>query len=166
VATPLLSRFAYVAGSIFAIAGYVGLATAQSGGVGVTDEDGIRGTLAAYNRALNGGETSMVLPLYTSDGVFMPPYSRSAVGRAAVGMAYDAVFEELTFHVKFNIAEVVVLAPTWAFVRTNSAGTTGHHSTGRTSAEANQELFILKKGDDGKWRIARYSFSPTNPPGT
>jgi hypothetical protein len=32
------------------------------------------------------------------------------------------------------------------------------------SAEGNQELFIFRKGDDCKWRIARYSFSPTNPP--
>jgi len=23
-------------------------------------------------------------------------------------------------------------------------------------------VFIFKKGDDGKWRIARYSFSTTN----
>jgi uncharacterized protein (TIGR02246 family) len=166
VATPLLSRFAFVAGLLLAISAYVGLAAAQSAGVGVSDEDGIRGTLDAYNRALNGGKTAMVLPLYSQDGVFMPPYSPSAIGRAAVGKAYDAVFEELTFHVKFNIAEVVVVAPTWAFVRTNSAGTTDHHSTGKTSAEANQELFILKKGDDGKWRISRYSFSPTNRPGT
>ena len=104
VATPLLSRFAFVAGLILAISGYVGLAAAQSGGVGVSDEDGIRGTLAAYNRALNGGKTAMVLPLYSQDGVFMPPYSPSAIGRAAVGKAYDAVFEELTFHVEFNIA--------------------------------------------------------------
>ena len=48
--------------------------------------------------------------------------------------------------------------------RTNSAGTTFHRSLGKKLAEANQELFIFKKGDDGKWRIARYSFSPTNPP--
>ena len=74
------------------------------------------------------------------------------------------VFDELKFHVKFTIAELVVVAPTWAFVRTNSAGTTDHHSTGKTTAEANQELFIFKKEGDGKWRIARYSFSPTNPP--
>ena len=32
------------------------------------------------------------------------------------------------------------------------------------AAEANQELFIFRKDDDGAWRIARYSFSPTNPP--
>jgi uncharacterized protein (TIGR02246 family) len=105
-----------------------------------------------------------VLPLYADDGVFMPPYSQSAIGKEAVRKAYDAVFEELKFNVKFAIAELVVMAPHWAYARTNSAGTTDHHSTGKTTAEANQELFIFKKGEDGKWRIARYSFSPTNPP--
>jgi hypothetical protein len=69
----------------------------------------------------------------------MPPYSPSAVGKDAVKTAYDAVFAELTFDVKFNIAELVVMGPTWAYVRTNSAGTTGHHSTGKTTAEANHE---------------------------
>lgn len=124
----------------------------------------IRSVLASYNDALNGGKTAAVLPLYTDDGIFMPPYSQSAVGKEAVRKAYDAVFDELKFHVKFSIEEIVVMASTWAYVRTNSAGTTEHHSTGRTTAEANQELFIFKKGGDDKWRIARYSFSPTNPP--
>jgi uncharacterized protein (TIGR02246 family) len=128
------------------------------------DEAAIREVMASYNDALNGGRTAAVMPLYADDGVFMPPYSQSAVGKAAVEKAYDAVFDELKFHVRFTIAELNVMAPSWAYVRTNSAGTTDHHSTGRTTAEANQELFIFRKGDDGKWRIARYSFSPTNPP--
>jgi uncharacterized protein (TIGR02246 family) len=128
------------------------------------DEAAIRDVMAAYNAALNGGKTAAVLPLYTEDGVFMSPYSQSAVGKDAVRVAYDAVFAELKFNVKFNIAELVVMAPTWAYVRTNSGGTTGHHSTGKIAAELNQELFIFKKGEDGIWRIARYSFSPTNPP--
>jgi len=120
--------------------------------------------MAAYNEALNGGSTAAVLPLYTDDGIFMPPYSPSAVGKEAVRKAYGAVFRELKFNVKFTIAELVVMAPSWAYVRTNSAGTTGHASTGKTTAEANQELFIFHKDGDGAWRIARYSFSPTNPP--
>jgi uncharacterized protein (TIGR02246 family) len=128
------------------------------------DEASIKEVMAAYNAALNGGKTSAVLPLYTDDGVFMPPYSQSAVGKDAVRKAYDAVFHELKFHVKFTVAELVVMAPMWAYVRTNSAGTTDHHSTGKTTAEANQELFIFRKESDGNWRIARYSFSPTNPP--
>jgi uncharacterized protein (TIGR02246 family) len=128
-------------------------------------EAGVRETIAAYNTALNEGQTAAVLPLYTDDGVFMPPYSESAVGKGAVKNAYDKVFDELKFHVKFTIAELVVMAPRWAYVRTNSAGTTDHHSSGKTTTEANQELFVFAKGDDGKWLIARYSFSPTNPPG-
>jgi len=128
------------------------------------EEAAIRAAMASYNAALNGGKTAAVTPLYADDGVFMPPYSPSAVGKAAVEKAYDAVFDELKFNVAFTIAELVVMSPRWAYVRTNSAGTTGHRSTGRTTAEANQELFILRKGDDGAWRIARYSFSPTNPP--
>ena len=138
--------------------------TAMSPAATASDEAAIRGVLAGYNAALNGGKTAAVLPLYTDDGVFMPPYSQSAVGKDAVRKAYDAVFDELKFNVKFDIAELVVISPVWAYVRTNSAGTTGHHSTGKTTAEANQELFLFKKGDDGHWRIARYSFSPTNPP--
>jgi len=120
--------------------------------------------MAAYNSALNGGKTAAVLPLYTEDGVFMAPYSQSAIGEDAVRRAYDAVFEELKFDVKFDIAEIIQMAPTYAYVRTNSVGTTAHRPTGRTTAEANQELFIFRKGDDQKWRIARYSFSPIKPP--
>jgi uncharacterized protein (TIGR02246 family) len=133
--------------------------------VAADDESAIRSVMASYNDALNSGSTDAAMVLYAEDGVFMPPYSQSAVGREAVRKAYDAVFAELKFNVKFTIAELVVMAPNWAYVRTNSAGVTGHASTGKTTAEANQELFIFRKGENGQWRIARYSFSPTNPPG-
>ena len=101
--------------------------------------------------------------LYTEDGVFMPPNNHSAVGKAALRQAYDAVFKAITLHVKFTTAELVVASPEWAFVRTNSAGTNKINATSAVSAEGNQELFIFKKGIDGKRRIARYSFSTTNP---
>ena len=126
--------------------------------------EGVTALLAKYNEALNASSTDAVMPLYTEDGVFMPPYSQSAVGAAAIRKAYDAVFKAITLNVKFAIAEIVELGPGWAFARTNSAGTTTDHATGAKSAEGNQELFVLKRDDDGSWKIARYSFSPTNPP--
>lgn len=135
-----------------------------SSGATTNEERAIRSVMASYNDALNDGSTDEALALYANDGVFMPPYSPSAVGKEAVRKAYDKVFQELKFDVKFTIAELVVMAASWAYVRTNSAGTTGHASTGKTTAEANQELFIFRKDGDGAWRIARYSFSPTNPP--
>jgi uncharacterized protein (TIGR02246 family) len=141
-----------------------GAADAACTSAASADETAIRGVLAAYNEALNASSTDAVMPLYAEDGVFMPPYSPSAVGQAAVRQAYDRVFKTITLHVKFTVAELVVMAPTWAFVRTNSAGTNKVNATGVTSAEGNQELFVFRKGDDCTWRIARYSFSPTNPP--
>jgi uncharacterized protein (TIGR02246 family) len=129
------------------------------------DETAIRSVMASYNDALNTGSTGAAIALYAEDGVFMPPYSQSAVGKEAVRKAYGTVFAELKFDVKFTIAELVLMGPNWAYVRTNSAGVTSHVSTGKTTVEANQELFIFEKGEDGQWRIGRYSFSPTNPSG-
>jgi uncharacterized protein (TIGR02246 family) len=126
--------------------------------------EGVTALLETCNEALNASSTEAVMPLYAEDGVFMPPYSQSAVGSSAVRKAYDAVFKAITLNVKFTIAEIGELGPGWAFARTNSAGTTTDHGTGRTSSEGNQELFIFKKDSDGAWKIARYSFSPTNSP--
>lgn len=159
----LVALFAGVALGASVVATRTGAARATPGVAG--DDVGIRQTMTAYNAALNGGRTGAVLPLYTTDGVFMAPYSQSSIGIAAVRTAYDHVFDELKFDVRFTIDEIVPISPDWAFVRTNSAGTTHHASTGRVTSEANQELFILRRGVDRKWRIARYSFSPTNPPG-
>lgn len=119
--------------------------------------------MSAYEAALNTSSVEKVLQLYTQDGVFMPPGSQSAIGIGAVETAYVNVFKAITLKVKFTIAEIVETSPNWAFVRTTSAGTQTIHATGKKSAEANQELFVLNKGADGIWRIARYSFSGTNP---
>ena len=127
------------------------------------NEKAVADVLAKYQIALNDSDTDAVMSLYADDGVFMPPYSQSAVGAAAVRQAYDAVFKAIKLSVKFNVAEVVEIAPNWVFARTNSAGTTTINATGAKSAEANQELFIFGKGGDGSWKIARYSFSSTNP---
>ena len=129
-----------------------------------TAKEEITNLLAKYNDALNDSSVEAVLPLYAEDGVFMPPYSPSAVGIKAVRQAYDNVFKAITLKVKFDIVELVEMAPEWAFARTNSAGTTVDHASGTTSAEGNQELFIFHKETEGAWKIARYSFSPTNAP--
>jgi uncharacterized protein (TIGR02246 family) len=127
------------------------------------EEEQIRGLLARYERALNASNVEDALALYAPDGVFMPQHSPSRVGLEAVRAAYAAVFKAIKLTVKFAIAEVRMLAPEWAVARTNSAGTTLDHATGRTRPEANQELFLFQKvGAD--WKIARYCFCTTNPP--
>ena len=132
----------------------------------VTTEDTatVRDILKSYEAALNASDTGAVMPLYARDGLFMAPYSPSSVGETAVQKAYESTFKAIKLSVKFNVAEIVPIGTDWAFARTNSSGTVTVHATGTKSAEANQELFVFRKDLDGKWKIARYSFSSTNPP--
>ena len=127
------------------------------------NEQAVAAVLAEYQDALNQSDVDAVMKLYAFDGVFMPQNSPSSVGADAVRKAYDAVFKAIKLTVKFNVAEVVEMAPNWVLARTNSAGTVEVYATGGGGPEANQELFVFQK-IDGEWKIARYCFSTTNPP--
>jgi uncharacterized protein (TIGR02246 family) len=127
------------------------------------NEKAVSEVLSKYQDALNQSDTDAVIKLYAHDGVFMPQNSPSSAGADAVRRAYDAVFKTIKLTVKFNIAEIVEMAPNWVFARTNSAGTVKVHATGAGGPEANQELFLFQKIGEA-WKIARYCFSTTNPP--
>ena len=131
-------------------------------GIVNANEKAVADVLAKYEEALNKSDTDAVMKLYAFDGVFMPHNSPSSVGADEVRRAYDAVFQTIKLTVKFNVAEVVGIAPNWVFARTNSAGTVKVHATGAGGPEANQELFLFQK-IDGAWKIARYCFSTINP---
>jgi uncharacterized protein (TIGR02246 family) len=129
-----------------------------------TDEQAVASVLKTYERALNASDTAAVMKLYEPDGVFMAQNSPSSVGADAIRRAYDAVFAAIRLTVEFHIAEVRQLAPDWVLARTNSAGRVTVHATGESAPEGNQELFLFQKVG-GDWKIARYCFSTTNPPG-
>jgi len=126
------------------------------------NEKAVAAVLVKYQDALNQSDTGAVMKLYAPDGVFMPQNSPSSVGAEEVRRAYDAVFRTIKLTVKFNVAEVVEIAPNWVFARTNSAGTVKVLATDASGTEANQELFLFQK-IEGVWKIARYCFSTTNP---
>jgi uncharacterized protein (TIGR02246 family) len=127
------------------------------------NEKAVADVLGNYEDALNRSDTDGVMRLYATDGVFMPQNNPSSVGADAIRKAYDAVFKAIKLTVKFNLAEVVEMAPAWVFARTNSDGMVKIHATGGGGPEANQELFLFQK-IDGAWKIARYCFATTNPP--
>jgi uncharacterized protein (TIGR02246 family) len=126
-------------------------------------EQAIVSVLREYESALNASDTGAVMRLYAADGVFMPQNFPSSVGVDAVRQAYDAVFSAIRLQVNFDINEVHQTGSEWAFARTHSAGTVLVHETAESSAEANQELFVMQRIEK-QWKIARYCFSTTNPP--
>ena len=129
------------------------------------DTQAIRLQLQRYEKALNASDAEAVMQLYATDAVFMPQHSSPAVGRDAVRAAYDKVVKAIKLDIKFVIDEIELVSSTWAYARTRSSGTVKVLGTQLPpGAEANQELFLLRKEPDGQWRFARYIFSTTNPP--
>jgi uncharacterized protein (TIGR02246 family) len=122
-----------------------------------TEKTEIEKLLFSYRDALNTSDVNKVLPLYTSDGVFMPSNAPSAIGQEQVKAAYEFVFSQIQLNIEFYIDEMVVNGD-YAFARTTSKGTTLIHANKQTVAEENRELFVLQK-TNGQWKIARYMFN-------
>jgi uncharacterized protein (TIGR02246 family) len=156
-------KSAWAASALLAAVVFMIPATSSAASM-TSDETAIRNVLISYQDALNASNTAAAMSLYTEDGVVMPPYNQSVVGKAQLNSLYEAGSKLFALHVKFTIREVVQMSPEWAFARTNSEGTRKDIATGAMTDEANQELFILRKGADRTWRIARYSFSSSHPP--
>ncbi len=145
----------------------VAAALALSAGVATADyhadRSKIETVLSTYEKALNASDTDTVMSLYADDGVFMAQHRAPNVGKEAVRAAYDGAFQAIKLDVVFTVDEVLQVAPEWAFARTRSTGFVTINVTGDKGPEANQELFVFHKQDDGKWQIAQYIFSTTIP---
>ena len=125
---------------------------------------GIEEVLKNYERSLNAGDVAGVVQLYTDDAVLLAPEAPSAVGIEAVRNAYTGIFQAIAINITFEIAEVKLLSPEWAFLRSNSKGVVKILANGAQVPGSSQELFVLHKSQ-GRWKIARYSFSSVVQPG-
>jgi uncharacterized protein (TIGR02246 family) len=122
----------------------------------------IRGVLKNYEQALNASDAAGVVRLYTDDAVLMAPGAPSAVGIHAVREAYTGIFQAIDIDLTFKVAELKVVSPDWAFLRSTSNGTITILANGGQLPSSNQELFVLHKSH-GHWKLARYSFSSVLP---
>lgn len=118
--------------------------------------------LKRYEAALNASDIDSVMKLYADDAVFMPQGRMPVQGSDAVRASYRGIFDAIKLNVRFTIDEIRPLSKDWAFARTRSNGTVQPLGVNApASAEANQEIFLLRRGGDGQWRFARYIFSTT-----
>jgi uncharacterized protein (TIGR02246 family) len=122
----------------------------------------ITGVLKSYEQALNASDVEGVARLYTDDAVLLGPGAPSAVGIDAVRAAYTGIFQTIDIDLTFKIAEVNIVSPNWAFLRSTSNGVVTILANGTQIPSRNQELFVLHKSH-GRWKLARYSFSSTLP---
>jgi uncharacterized protein (TIGR02246 family) len=118
--------------------------------------------LKSYERALNANDVAGVVQLYTADAVLMAPNAPAAIGTDAVRAAYTGIFQAIDLDLTFDVAEVNVVSPDWAFLRSTSNGSIVILANGAHAPSSNQELFVLQKVE-GCWKLARYSFSSVLP---
>ena len=115
------------------------------------DERAIRGVVDSWMRASESGNLQTVLSLMTDDVVFMVP------GREPFGKQEFATAAELMKGTRMQgvseIRELQVLGD-WAYLR-NHIRLTMTSPAGAPIRRSGYTLTIMRKGDDGRWRLAR-----------
>ena len=115
------------------------------------DERAIRALVQRWMDATAAGDSASVLDLMTDDVVFMVP-GREPFGKEAFANAAQAQ-QSQKIDGKSDVVEVKVLGD-WAYLR-NHLKITVTPETGAAVRREGYTLTILRKGDDGKWRLAR-----------
>lgn len=115
------------------------------------DEAAIRAVVDRWLEATRAGDLEAVLDLMTDDVVFLVP-DAPAFGKAefADAMAVDGGVE---VDASSAIEEVQVLGE-WAFI-VNHLEVRTTPPEGATVRRSGNTLTLLRRGDDGRWRVAR-----------
>lgn len=115
------------------------------------DEDAIRELVDTWMQASEAGDINTIMGLMTDDVIFTTPgaepFDKEAF-RAAAESTRDFHFEGSS-----DIQEIRVLGD-WAWIR-NRIDMTVTPPDGAPVHRAGYTLSILRKGPDGRWRIAR-----------
>jgi uncharacterized protein (TIGR02246 family) len=115
------------------------------------DERAIRQLVDTWFAASSAGDLSTLLSLMTDDVILMVP-GREPFGKEAFAAASEGM-KDARVEATSDIGELRVLGD-WAYLRnhisvtTTSPGETPVHRSGYT-------LTMLRKGSDGRWRLAR-----------
>jgi len=115
------------------------------------DERAIRQLIETWIAASKAGDIETVLQLMTDDVVFMvpgqEPFGKEAFAAAAAGM------KDLRIDGRNEIKELHILGD-WAWLR-DYLDLTITPASGEPVRRSGYTLTILRKGADGKWRLAR-----------
>ena len=115
------------------------------------DEQAIRELVDRWMAVTKAGDTQAVLNLMTDDVIFMVP-GREPFGKDEFRTASEAM-QDLEIDGRAEVRELEVIGD-WAFIRNRidvRMGPPGGEQTRRSG----YTLTILRKCDDGRWRLAR-----------
>ena len=115
------------------------------------DERAIRQVVDTWMNATRTGDLQTVLSLMTDDVIFMVP-GREPFGKKEFAAGADSLKDTRIDGVS-DIVEIQVLGD-WAYLRNHIAMTMTPQS-GTPVRRSGYTLTIMRKGADGRWRLAR-----------
>jgi uncharacterized protein (TIGR02246 family) len=118
------------------------------------DEQAIRHLIETWLDATQAGNVDMVLSLMAEDAMFMSAGQEPMVGREAFARGLQKVLSEHVIESNSEIAEIVVSGDL-AYCRTKLAVTITSKHGKLPMLRSGDTLSILRKGDDGTWRLTR-----------
>jgi uncharacterized protein (TIGR02246 family) len=115
------------------------------------DEKAIRDVVARWFAASQAGDTKAVLELMTDDVIFMVP-GKEPFGKQEFEKT-STQMKDVMIDGNADIREVQVLGD-WAFIRSHLTVTMTPHNAAPVR-RSGYTLTLLRKGEDGDWRLAR-----------
>jgi len=115
------------------------------------DERAIRKLVETWMAASKAGDTRIVLGLMSDDVLFMTP-GREPFGKAEFEAQSDSL-RDVDMDGHAEVLEVEI-AGDWAWIR-NHIEVAMTPQGGETKRRSGYTLTILKKSDDGRWRLFR-----------
>ncbi len=121
------------------------------------DDAAIRDLARRYAAAFESEDVEAVLEVLTDDFVALSPAKPPLVGKDAVRpiLAEDLAAMEID-RLRFTLEEIVVTG-SWAYAWGTSEAAFRVGSDADTTHVRGKVLWILRRGDDGVWRVARDS---------
>ena len=116
------------------------------------DERTIRDLVETWMAATKRGDLATVLSLMTDDVVFMVP-SQEPFGKEAFSALSDGM-RSIEIDGTSNVQELQVVGA-WAYMRNHIRITATPASGGEPVRRSGYTLSIFRKGEDGRWRLAR-----------
>ena len=116
----------------------------------------VQNYLAAMNEGYN---VPVLMDQFTEDAVVLNSNGRAIKGKADLTQAYNSVAGEVDFQISHSVEEVIPLGDNFAFIRMHGSGTLTMIKGGAVVPQELNEVFLVRKGSDGEFLIARYMFN-------
>lgn len=129
---------------------------------GEAAEDEISQVRSSYQELYNAQNAAGVAALYAEDAVLSAPNEEPASGRESIEQSLQRTFDQFDAQVEIS-AEETEVAGDWAFDAGTATQTLAPKGGGESREMESSYLVILKRQDDGSWKLARTVVSSNAP---